>query len=315
MAAVTFHTAWQRYQHHLRAERHRSRHTVATYRTALTEFEAFLRPRKRWDQATDRDVARFLDRPRRGHGARRGGPLSPASRACYAGAIRVFYQWACREGLIRRDPMAALVLPKGGRAIPRAVPTKGSPASLGLDTLLAYAATDQRLEVMVLLAARSGLRVAEIAGLRREHCWLGPDAKIRVMGKGSRERVVPLHPKVKTALASYLARRSGSGPVVEHPTRPGEHVTPRWVSRQLGRVLHELGIQTDSGTDATAHSLRHAAATSMLAAGKGKNLRAVQRFLGHASPQTTQIYTLGYDEDVAQSVAELAAADAKAGAL
>jgi len=64
MAAVLFSTAWDRYRHHLLAERQRSRNTVATYRVAITEFEEHIRP-KRWEKATKRDLARFLDRPRR----------------------------------------------------------------------------------------------------------------------------------------------------------------------------------------------------------------------------------------------------------
>jgi site-specific recombinase XerD len=188
--AVVFHTAWQRWRYHLLAERHRSPHTVATYRVALTEFEAFIRP-KRWEKATSKDLARFLDRPRKGWAAKAGGHLSAKSRAVYTGAIAGFYAWAHQEGLIRRDPMAGVIRPRGGRPLPRTVPVKGTEAAPGLDALLEHASAGPRLRVMVLLACRAGLRAAEIAGLRIEHVHLGPDAKLRVVGKGPRERVVP----------------------------------------------------------------------------------------------------------------------------
>jgi len=319
MAAVLFATAWDRYRYHLLAERHRSRNTVATYRVALTEFELFLRERRNgraWDKAASRDLADFLGRPRKGKGPLAGGPLSPASKASYAGAVVVFYRWAAKEGLLRRDPMAGFVVPKAGPGIPRAVPLRGAGGAPGLDALLEHARANPRLQMMVLLGCRAGLRAAEIAGLRIEHVHLGEGAKIRVVGgKGGRDRVVPLHPKVRAALAAYLAGRPRSGPVIESRTWPGEPVSAAHVSHLLSRAMSELGVRTDSGTRATGHSLRHTAATSLLAAGKGRNLHAVQLFLGHASLTTTQVYTLGYNQDVAESVEALAAADAKGGVL
>jgi site-specific recombinase XerD len=315
VAAVTFHGAWQRYRHHLLAERQLARNTVATYRVALTEFHLSLGA-KPWHKAGPRELARFLDRPRKGGAAKAGGPLSPASRATYAGAVCVFYAWAHREKLIRRDPMAGFVRPKGGRAIPRAVPLKGTDDQPGLDALLSHARGDPRLQVMVLLGCREGLRAAEIAALRIEHVWLGEGAKLRVVGgKGGRDRVVPLHPRVRAVLAAHLAGRPASGPVVESRTAPGAHISASAVSRLLGRALREAKVLTDSGTRATGHSLRHTAATNMLAAGKGRNIRAVSNFLGHANLATTQVYTLAHNQDLAESMAELAAADAKAGAL
>jgi len=297
VGVVAFAAAWQRYRFHLLAERHRARATVDAYDIALGCFVRSLGARP-WHKATTRDLATFLDRGR-----------SPATRAAYTGRVIRFYAWAAREGLIRRNPMAAVDRPKGGRAIPRAIPLAGTPDAPGLDTLLAYAETDRELEVLVLLACRGGLRVAEIAGLRAEDVWLGEFPVLRVRGKGDVERVVPLHPRLRTVLGAWLAGRHRTGPVAEHPQRPGEHVSAVWVSRRLGRPMRALGIRTESGTQATAHSLRHTAATNLLAAGKGRNLHAVQLFLGHASPQTTQIYVLGHNEDVAESIQALAAWD------
>lgn len=298
--AVAFAAAWDRWRYHLLAERQRSRNTVATYRVALTEFQRFIAP-KRWDRATEGDLTRFLGRPRQGWAAASGGHLSAKSRATYAGAVCGFYAWAAsrRGGLLRRDPMAELLRPRGGRPVPRAVPLAD------VDRLLAYAETDRRLEVMVWLAYGCGLRAAEIAGLRVEDVWLAEPARVRVDGKGGRERVVPLHPRVRVVLGAYTAGRPGSGPVVGHSLRPGQAVTAKWVSRELGRVMRALGILADGGQQATAHALRHTFATELLRAGRGLNIHAVSRALGHERLATTQLYVASYDADVADAIAGL----------
>ncbi|SFS06425.1 integrase/recombinase XerC [Microbacterium sp. cf046] len=209
-------------------------------------------------------------------------------------AARGFFGWAAEEGLISTDPSLRLVAPKRGRTLPR-VATADSVQGL-LDRMAERAAAgdpvDLRDHAMLELLYGSAVRVSELTGLDRDDVDLDR-ATVRVLGKGSKERVVPFGVPARRAIASYLTRgRPGlvqraqkeAGPAVFFGAR-GARITPRAVydvvARELGGVL---------GTTAVGpHALRHSAATHLLDG--GADLRAVQELLGHASLGTTQIYT------------------------
>jgi site-specific recombinase XerC len=304
VAAIGFPEAWEAYRTFL-VLRGRSPRTIATYRRALYAFVAFLKRQRRpkhWTRARPADLERFLDRP-----SARGGPLAPKSRETYATAVAGFYGWAARQRLIRRDPMAEVIAPALSRhAIPRSIPWKDTPAGPGMATLLSYAETDPRLRIMILLCYRAGLRISEVAGLRAEDVSLGERPTMRVLGKGDRERIVPLHPWLRDELAAWLATRPSRGPVVSHALHPGRHISGHYVGDLIGTAMRSLGIVNDAGTPATPHGLRHTFGTEMAAVGHGRNERAIGIALGHAPGSAiTRLYTLGYDEDVAEDVAEL----------
>jgi site-specific recombinase XerD len=291
VGTLTFPGAWERYRFHLAGEKHRSARTVASYRAVLYDFLSFIAP-KEWQRATSRDLVKFLGRPTVGRRAQ-GTHLAANSKACYSAAIRGFYRWAWQSRIIGRDPMAPVAASPQGVPIPRSLPLED------VRTLLQAVEHDQRLAVMVWLGYGCGLRAAEIAGLRIENVVLVDRPSVRMLGKGNKERVVPLSPPVRDVLAGYLAQRPRVGPVVENLTRPGRHLAPSYVSMTLGSLMRRLGIQ------AWAHALRHTFATELLRVGEGTNLRAVSKALGHAHLSTTEIYTLAYDEDIAASVARL----------
>ena len=212
--------------------------------------------------ATAADVERFVDGD---------APRAPSTRYTILSHLHAFYGWAQRQGHTVTDPTVLVDRPRLQQRLPRPIHT----TDLALAVL---AAPDLQYRVALLLAAGSGLRCCEIARLRWDDVH---DGQARVMGKGSKERVVPVHP---------LALRS-----MDHLERTGVHVLDGWqcrqvsnpgfaTSRRLNAYLRSVGVA------ATAHQLRHYAGTAALEA-SGGDLRAVQELLGHSSPATTALYT------------------------
>jgi integrase/recombinase XerC len=210
-------------------------------------------------------------------------------------AARGFFGWATEEGLVAIDPSLRLVAPKRGRTLPKVATVDG--VRVMLERLAERAAagdpTALRDHAMLEALYGSAVRVSELTGLDRDDVDLDR-ATVRVLGKGSKERVVPFGVPARRAIEAYLTRgrpalvaRAGGkdpGAALFLGTR-GARITPRAVydvvARELGEVL---------GTSAVGpHALRHSAATHLLDG--GADLRAVQELLGHASLGTTQIYT------------------------
>lgn len=195
-------------------------------------------------------------------------------------AVRRFYEWAVKNGRTKANPAETLDAVRVPKRLPR--PAHDDALRAALD------GADDRLRLMLLLAAYCGLRVSEIAGLR----WADVgDEWMTVLGKGKKERRVPLVPIVATALAEERGRRAqgrlgsgfryGQGDPSTHvfPGRRSGGMAPGWVSELLSEAL---------GPTATAHQLRHRAA--MRALHGTRDLAAVQQLLGHTDPATTKIY-------------------------
>jgi integrase/recombinase XerD len=146
-----------------------------------------------------------------------------------------------------------------------------------------------RTKAMLELLYAAGLRVSELVGLRSEYLNL-KDGWVRVLGKGSKERLVPIHDRARQALAGYLALRERrfSGRATSAEVFVGR--TGRKLSRvQFWRDLRALGRKAGLKIELHPHLLRHSFATHLLTG--GADLRAVQELLGHSSLATTQIYT------------------------
>ena len=146
--------------------------------------------------------------------------------------------------------------------------------------LAAYRGGDDRLRAMVCLGAWAGLRCCEIAALSWADTYLDvAEPYVHVIGKGSKERIVPASPDLVTVLSVLPLRR---GPVIRRGDGQGGHNTPNAISKVGNRHLHRLGIPD------TMHSLRHRFLTEMCREG---GLRQAQEAAGHASSATTSIYT------------------------
>lgn len=227
--------------------------------------------------ATPKDVDNFLDQ--RDLGAR--------ARYKYLSDFHCFYQWTMRQEIPgAQDPTLRIDRPKLHAGLPRPI---------GDDDLdMALRMADTRMRAMLLTAHLAGARCIEIARLEREDvCDTYDPPVILLHGKGDKDRVVPLHDELATALRVLPMPRAGR--VFRSPT--GRPLTANGVSWEICQYLHTLGISD------TAHSLRHWFGTHFYAA--TKDLRVTQEMMGHASPTTTAIYTRWSVSDAVDGVRRL----------
>ena len=281
--------AVEAYLTYLRVERGLSARTRLAYGGDLGAFGRDARGLGRWSSSAEPAVTYIASLADAGPPPR---PYRPASRRRKAAAIRAFYRFCFAEELIPVDVAGSLDLPRPGLRLPDplavdevgrllAAPDPGTPAGL-------------RDRALLELLYASGLRIGEATGLDRQDLELG-GGFVRVVGKGDRERLVPVGDPALAALRRWLDdARPGwlRRPEAELP-RGG----PLFVSRRglrLGRMAAWRAVRqaaTMAGLDArvTPHTLRHSFATHLLEG--GADLRVVQELLGHASISTTQLYT------------------------
>lgn len=241
----------------------------------LRGFERFLAG-KPLLAATKEDVNAWLD----------SRPLSAKTRYNLLSCLGCFYRWAVVEGLTDSNPCDRIRRPKLRRYLPRPMPTT--------DLEVALAAASPRMQAWLLLGAMSGLRCMEIAGLDVQDVHASADPPVMIVrGKGSKERVVPLHPIVILALQTGASRRPG--PLFRNTA--DRRFTPAAVSQQINAFLHGLGIT------ATAHQLRHRFGTDVYRL--SRDLRMTQELLGHASPTTTAVYAAWSPMESAKVVQQL----------
>lgn len=190
---------------------------------------------------------------------------SARSRYTDISHVAAFFRWAIRDGYTEGDPTARIDRPKLRAGIPRPIDTDDLRRALRM-------ATCPEMSAMLHLAAFGGLRCAEIAGL--DWCDMNGDMML-VHGKGGKDRVIPVHPLIRSALRAMPDRR---------PHGPVFGLCPRKVSHAIRQHLQGCGVV------ASAHQLRHWFATTVYET-SGADLRMTQELLGHSSPTTTAMYT------------------------
>lgn len=276
--------AAQRFTVHLDRVRRLSPATVRAYRADLVDLVTTIGDREL--AGVDIEMLReWLWRA-----SQRGDARSTLARR--TSSARGFFGWALDEGLVESDPSLRLVTPKKGRHLPRVA------TASGLDDMLRRAASAAaegeplalRDHAVLELLYGSGIRVSELCGLDIDDVDLSR-ATARVLGKGSKERVVPFGAPARRAIVAYLTR--GRPALATRNDRPTPALFLGARGARLGpRAAYDLVARTVGplvGGAAGPHSLRHSAATHLLDG--GADLRAVQEFLGHASLGTTQVYT------------------------
>jgi integrase/recombinase XerC len=274
--------------HHLGAERHLSPKTLEAYRRDVLQFLKFLAEHlggapslKELAALAPADVRAFL-------AARRADNIGSRSLMRVLAGIRAFGRFLERSGKGKVGALAAVRAPKIGKTLPRPLPADAAKSMVDPDV----AAGDGRepwihardAAVLALLYG-CGLRISEALGLQRDS--FGASDALTVMGKGRKQRMVPLIPAVAKLISGYIALcpfdLPEQGPLFVGAK--GGPLSPRLVQLAMARLRGALGLPET----ATPHALRHSFATHLLA--RGGDLRSIQELLGHASLSTTQIYT------------------------
>ena len=280
--------ALQDFLRYLRVEKNYSGHTLRNYQSDLRQFIDFLGERSKRQGSTDRmdpnQVSHLDVRAYLASLYRRNAKSSVARKLS---AIRSFFTYLLRQGEIKQNPADLVSAPKMGRAIPDFLQVDETFQLMrGPDGDSVLGSRDRAiLEVLY----SCGLRVSELTALNLDGVELELGI-IRVIGKGSRERVVPVGSKAREALSDYMQRRRELlGTQMEHGAlflnNRGGRLSPRSVARLLKKHMQRCNI----GRPLSPHGLRHSFATHLLDA--GADLRAVQEMLGHVSLSTTQRYT------------------------
>ena len=271
---------------HLRAIDGASAHTITAYRTDVAGFLGFLHRHHGESLGLSRLAGLSQSDMRAFMAQERGRGISGRSLARSLSAVKSFIRWlAEREGFDATHVLAARA-PKFQRKLPRPLGIEAAQEMIEQVEVQAMEPWIAARDAAVLtLLYGCGLRISEALGLT------GADAPLpevlRIRGKGDKERLVPVLPAARLAVAEYLRHC----PYAAGPQEPlfrgarGGPLNPRLVAKAMERARMVLGLPAS----ATPHALRHSFATHLLAA--GGDLRAIQELLGHASLSTTQVYT------------------------
>lgn len=271
---------------HLGHERACSPATVAAYERDLRQLVSFLK-RDLGHPPCLADLARLdVKTVRRFLAARRREGASSRSLSRTVSALRTFYRWLESTDRLANRALAQVAMPRVPRTLPKPLTVDKATALVededaGDDWIRA-----RDVAVMLLLYG-AGLRISEALGLARRDAPVTGRDVIRIVGKGEKERLVPILPVTQRAVERYLA-------LCPYPLAPdaplfvgarGGPLSPRLIQLAIARMREELSLPET----ATPHALRHSFATHLLAA--GADLRQIQELLGHASLSTTQVYT------------------------
>ena len=289
------------YLDHLRVERGVSPHTSAAYRRDLRRYVEFLSSKGIGDleQVSPLVVAEFA-------GDLREGDLAPASTARIVVAVRSLHRFAVDDGITTSDPAREVAPPKAGRRLPKGLSLAEVQALL--ETPLVETPLGLRDAALLELLYGTGARISEVVGLdvddvgrlaevpsdvsRLADAPAEDPVGLRLFGKGSKERWVPVGSYARVALRAYLTR-ARPGLVANGPGTPALLVNSRGgrLSRQSAwTILRTAAERAGITADVSPHTLRHSYATHLLEG--GADVRVVQELLGHASVTTTQIYTM-----------------------
>jgi integrase/recombinase XerD len=282
--------ALRAYLDHLSVERGLAANTLSSYRRDLRRYLAHLAGRHVGGptDVTEPDVTAFLVSLREGDADH--PPLAAISAARAVVAVRGFHRFLLREGLSLVDPARGVRPPAPTKRLPKAISVED------VEALLAAAGADEtpravRDRALLELLYGSGARISEAVGLDVDELDLS-SGTVRLMGKGSKERVVPLGSYARDAVSAYLVR-ARPGLVAAGPGSAALFLNVRGgrLSRQSAwTVLRAAAERAGLRTAVSPHTLRHSFATHLLDG--GADVRVVQELLGHASVTTTQVYTL-----------------------
>lgn len=266
---------------HLKYERRLSPHTAKSYLRDLERLRRFCEQKElqEWGDLRPPDARRFV-----GEAHRQG--VSGATIRRYLSTARTFYRFLLREGAADNNPFDGVPAPKTGKTLPQALSAEEAASLMEIEDPQGGVLV-HRDRALVELIYSSGLRLAEVVGLNLTDLDLG-EALVRVTGKGSKSRVVPVGHEARNALERWLQDRRSwahAGETALFVSRRGGRLGPRAIQQRL----NYWAARRLPGTPVHPHMLRHSFATHLLES--SGDLRAVQELLGHADISTTQVYT------------------------
>lgn len=278
----------------LRVERGLAPNSLAAYRRDLRRYADYLRRRGNIDPdaVSEAMVAAYVEDLRNARDEDGKRRYAPSSIARAVAAVRSFHRFCVEEGVVRSDPSEEI----GGPRVPQGIPKALTEPEV--EALLAAVPGDgpraRRDRAILETLYAGGLRISELVGLEVGDLDLR-DGIVRVLGKGSKERIVPLGRTARAALDDYLRLgRPELARATNRARRTGDAVFLNARGGQLTRqgawlIVRAAGDRAGLGDRLFPHVLRHSCATHML--DHGADIRVVQELLGHASLSTTQVYT------------------------
>lgn len=272
--------AIERFLDHLRAEKGSSPHTVRAYRADLRQFDEYLAGHGGDLAAVDHRVVRaFL--------AQISAEVAASTAARKLSSLRSFFDFLVLVGDLPANPARRVRMPKVRRKLPTFLSKDEARILLDEGAEGSTALVRRDLAALELLYG-SGLRVSELAALDVDD-FHGDSPLIRVLGKGRKEREVPLGAMARKAVQRYLGMRDQLDPAAGEGALLINARGTRLSERSIRRVVKRAGLLTPMLKDLHPHALRHSFATHLLEG--GADLRAIQEMLGHSSLATTQRYT------------------------
>ena len=279
----------QQYAAHLRNERNLSPHTLRNYLSDLAQFQSFLVERQlALDADGEVDAGRVDIHVVRAYLASLAADRKKSSIGRKLAALKGFYRYLVTTKQLDKDPLLLLSSPKQEKPLPKFLSVDD--AFHLLDAVKLESGLDLRDRAVLEVFYSTGIRVSELVGLD----WADIDVQlgiVRVVGKGSKERIVPIGAAALKALESYAEsvrqkwQVSCRGETPVFLNHRGRRITTRSVARIVEKHLKLAGIEIKMGP----HGLRHSFATHLL--NGGADLRVIQELLGHVSLSTTQRYT------------------------
>lgn len=271
--------------------------TQDAYRRDLSRFLNYLEENgiTSLDEVTVADISAYITKLRSGEIG--GTPLSNASFDRSLSALKSFYRFACTSLGVKNNPVAGFRGAKTGRHLPEYVTFDQMEAML--DTFDLEKPADVRNRCILEVMYACGLRVSECAHLRMEDIHMD-EKYLKVLGKESKERMVPFYPRCAQLLQYYMDTVRCNLIKEEHGyvfvSLKGNPITPRAIEM----IVEKAGVNADIGMHVHPHMIRHSFATHLL--NNGADLRAVQELLGHENLSTTQIYTHVSEDHLRETV-------------
>jgi len=284
---------------YLSVEKGFSPNTVAAYRNDLTQFQEYLLAKAKEDSAWPDDGSVAVDGRIDWSSVHKMRILSfimalkekqyaSSTVARKVAAIKSFFHFIVAEGIVKTDPTENLDSPKVGKSLPRTLSIEEVDELLEQPARLTTPEAFRDRAMLELLYA-TGMRVSELTSLNVDDISLSA-GYVRCVGKGNKERLVPVYPQALKAVEDYLSEgRPQLARSQEEPALFLNHRGDRLTRQGFWLIVKAYAKQAGVPQDITPHTLRHSFATHML--NSGADLRSVQELLGHANISTTQIYT------------------------